>query len=91
MADNQLTSSAETISDGTNTLYNGIQEFNNKAINPICNFVNGDLKNLTSRAEKLQELSKQYKNFSKTADNNEIAVGNVNFVIVTDKLEKKEN
>ena len=63
----------------------------NKAINPICNFVNGDLKNLTSRAEKLQELSKQYKNFSKTADNNEIAVGNVNFVIVTDKLEKKEN
>lgn len=91
MADNQLTSSAETISDGANTLYNGIQEFNNKAINPICNFVNGDLKNLTSRAEKLQELSKQYKNFSKTADNNEIAVGNVNFVIVTDKLEKKEN
>ena len=91
MADNQLTSSAETISDGANTLYNGIQEFNNKAIKPICNFVNGDLKNLTSRAEKLQELSKQYKNFSKTADNNEIAVGNVNFVIVTDKLEKKEN
>lgn len=91
MADNQLTSSAETISDGANTLYNGIQEFNSKAINPICNFVNGDLKNLTSRAEKLQELSKQYKNFSKTADNNEIAVGNVNFVIVTDKLEKKEN
>lgn len=90
-ADNQLVSSADTISEGANTLYSGIQEFNNKAINPICNFVSGDLKNLTSRAEKLQELSKQYKNFSKTADNNEIAVGNINFVIVTDKLEKKDN
>lgn len=84
---NQLTGGAETISEGASTLADGITKFNKEGIEKICNYINGDLRNITNRIEKLQELSKEYNNF--TMLNNE-SQGNVKFILIMDSIKKSE-
>lgn len=84
-ASTQLTDSSKTIADGMSTLSDGIQEFNTEAIGKICNYVNGDLKNIVDRADCLKELSKEYINFSMI---DEKMNGNVKFILMTDPIKK---
>lgn len=86
-ASSQLTGGAETISEGASTLADGITKFNKEGIEKICNYINGDLRNITNRIEKLQELSKEYNNFTMLNNENQ---GNVKFILIMDSIKKSE-
>ena len=88
VANNQLVEGAGTISEGATTLAEGISKFNKEGIEKICNYINGDLKDVTARMEKLQELSEEYNNFTML---NNGAKGNVKFIFVTDSIKLNEN
>ena len=75
------------LSEGANTLSKGITTFNEEGINKICNYINGDVKDITNRVEKLNELSKQYNNFAMINGENE---GNVKFIMIIDSIKKHE-
>lgn len=84
---NALTEGATTINKGSIELAEGITTFNQEAINKICEFVNSDIKEIALRAEKLQELSEEYKNFSKA---NENTAKEVKFILISDSVKEKE-
>lgn len=89
-----LKSALSQLEDGSNQLANGsieladvMNKFKSEGIENICNYINGDLKDITDRIEKLKELSKQYNNFTMLEDGNN---GNVKFIMITDSI-KIEN
>lgn len=84
---NALTEGAETINKGTIELAEGITTFNQEAINKICKFVNSDIKDIALRAEKLQELSEEYTNFTKASEN---TAKEVKFILISDSVKEKE-
>jgi len=91
-ASNQLTDGANTISTGATTLSEGMTKFNDEGINKICNYINGNLRDIKVRVEKLQDLSNEYNTFSMLNENDK---GIVKFILITDSLSKnsitKEN
>lgn len=86
-ANKQLLEGASTISDGAKTLAEGISEFDKEGINKIVSMVNGDVKDLQTRIEKLQDLANEYDSF---AGKDEEAEGTTKFIFVVDSL-KKDN
>lgn len=86
-ANNQLTEGTTTISDGAATLAEGITKFNREGIDKICDYINGDLKDITNRLEKLQELSQEYNNFTMLNNGDK---GNVKFIMIMDSIKKEE-
>ena len=86
-ANNQLTDGAKTLQTGATTLANGIHTFNEEGIRPICNYINGDLRNLTNRAEKLIELSEDYQSFMNPEEEEN---GEVKFIIMSDSIKKEK-
>lgn len=87
-ASNQLTEGANTLSEGATTLAEGITTFNEEGIDKICDYINGDLKDISARLEKLQELSEDYNNFTMLNDGNK---GNVKFIMIMDSIKKEED
>ena len=90
----QLNEGASTLANGTtqvnegaNTLAEGIKTFNEEGIKKICKYINGDVKNLTSRVEKLTDLSKEYNNFTMLDGKNS---GEVKFIMIADAVKKQE-
>jgi len=68
---NKLKNGTGELSNGTRELYNGTVEladgmskFNTDGIKKISNKVNGDLKKVTNRMEKLQELGNEFNTFA---------------------------
>lgn len=84
-ANKQLLEGANTISDGAKTLAEGISEFDKEGINKIVSMVNGDVKDLQTRVEKLQDLANEYNSF---AGKDEEAEGTTKFIFVVDNLKK---
>lgn len=85
---NSLQDGVNKLNDGANELANGIQTFNKEGIQKICNYINGDIKNVSERVEKLTELSKEYNNFTMlNGDNN----GSVKFIMIMDTIKKQED
>lgn len=84
---NALTEGAETINKGSIELAEGITTFNQEAINKICKFVNSDIKDIALRAEKLQELSEEYTNFTKASED---TAKEVKFILIYDSVKEKE-
>ncbi len=91
----QLNEGASTLANGTtqvnegaNTLAEGIKTFNEEGIKKICNYINGDVKNLTSRVKKLTDLSKEYNNFTMLDGKNS---GEVKFIMIADAVKKQES
>ena len=82
-----LTEGTSTLADGSNTLAEGMNKFDQEGIEKIANYINGDVKDLTSRLEALKKLSEEYKTFTKINDGDK---GSVKFIMITDSL-KKEN
>ena len=92
---NQVNDGASTLADGTNqvnegatTLADGIKTFNEEGIKKICNYINGDVKDLTTRVQKLTDLSKEYNNFTMLDGEND---GEVKFIMIADAVKKQED
>ena len=81
VANDMLTDGASSLSNGAGTLANGMKQFNVEGIKKICSLINGDVKSLTTRLEKLQNLAEDYKSFT-MLDNN--ADGDVKFILLVD-------
>ena len=84
-ANNQLTDGAFTLANGAETLANGITKFNKEGIGKICNYANGDLKTISTRLEKLQELADDYNNFTMLDKGH---TGEVKFILMVDSIKK---
>ena len=84
----QLTSGLNELNNGSSELAEGMTKFNNEGIKQICNYINGDVKDITTRVQKLSDLSKQYNNFTMLNGNNE---GNVKFIMIIDAIKKQED
>ena len=87
-ANNMLNDGAKTLSNGADTLANGMSKFNKEGISKICNVINGDMKDVSAKLEKLQELANEYDNF--TMLNRNEAKGNVKFVMLIDGIKSRE-
>lgn len=87
-ANGQLTEGAATLADGANALSDGISTFNEEGIKKICDVINGDVKDLDERVEKLTDLSKSYSTFTMVDGKNE---SDVKFIMVVDAVKKQED
>lgn len=83
----QLADGGNKLAEGSIQLASGIEEFKTQAIDKIVNYVNSDVKDIVARAEKLQELSDKYANFTKSEDK---STKEVKFILITDSI-KMEN
>lgn len=83
-----LQNGTNELDEGANTLAQGVKSFNEEGIKKICNYINGDMKDVSERIEKLEELSKEYNNFTMLNGENN---GNVKFIIIMDAIKKQEN
>lgn len=90
-ANNMLAEGAKTLNEGAITLEEGIKTFNEEGISKLYKLINGDLKDLATRAQKLNELANEYNTFS---GKSEEAQGEVKFIMIVDgidnKIEKEE-
>lgn len=84
---NSLEQGANELQVGANTLEEGIKKFNKEAIEKICDYMNGDVKEVHERVEKLIELSKDYNHF--TMLNGECD-GEVKFIMIMDAIKRDQ-
>lgn len=83
---NELLNGVISIDDGVNNLQSGITKFNEEGIRNLTNIVNNDLKQNTSKIEKLVSLGEEYK----TVNNESIESENeVKFIYVIKGEENK--
>ena len=83
-----LSNGTSTLNKGAQTLSSGMSEFDKDGISRISNLVNGDVKDLTSRLEKLQELSNEYNNFTMA---NKDTADSVKFIVMMDSIKKSDD
>lgn len=84
---NSLEQGANELQVGANTLEEGIKKFNKEAIEKICDYMNGDVKEVHERVEKLIELSKDYNHF--TMLNGECD-GEVKFIMIMNAIKRDQ-
>ena len=87
-ANDRLTAASVDIKDGAYELATGVEKFNTEAINKICSYINSDVKEIATRAEKLQELAEEYEGFSKSIEDTN---KETKFIIVTDNIKAKKD
>lgn len=83
-----LANGTNQVNDGATTLADGIKTFNEDGIKKICNYINGDVKDLTTRVQKLTDLSKDYNNFTMLDGEND---GEVKFIMIAEAVKKQED
>ena len=83
---NQLTDGTKAFANGADELANGMDKFDNEGIQKIYNLVNGNLKDVQTKVEKLKELANEYKTFTMSDDNSD---GTVKFIMMIDGLNKE--
>lgn len=81
-----LTNGAGQLEAGSKELANGMNTFHEEGIKPICNLVNGKLKNMSKRVKKLGELSLEYNNYTMLEEGQE---GKVQFIMLADGVKKE--
>ena len=69
------------LDSGALQLANGVETFNEQGISKINNLVNGDLRNIASRVEKMNELANEYNNYAGIQNG---MAGEVKFIMITD-------
>ena len=69
------------LDSGALQLANGVRTFNEQGISKINNLVNGDLRNIASRVEKMNELANEYNNYAGIQNG---MAGEVKFIMITD-------
>lgn len=80
---NSLVNGTNTLLDGSNELADGAKKFNDEGVKKISSFVNGDLKNVITRAKKLEELSNDYNKFASEEEREAIK-----FISIIDSIKK---
>lgn len=88
LADDQLTQGAKTLAEGATKLAEGTIKFDQEGIQKICNYINGDTKDVTQRIEKLADLANNYNNFTKLESGNE---GTVKFIMIIEAIKEQDN
>ena len=78
-----LKSGLSQLEDGSNKLYEGMSKFDEEGIQKLTEYVNGDLKNVSSRMNALKKLAKNYNSFTGI---NEGDNGKVKFVMISDSI-----
>ena len=76
------------LAEGSQQLTDGINKFDAEGIQKIYNLVNGDVKDLEKRVEKLKELADEYNSFTMINDN---AKGSVKFIMMIDSISKEDS
>ena len=76
-----LSAGTNKLDNGAVQLANGVKTFNDQGISKINNLVNGDLKNIASRVEKMNELANEYNNYAGIQNG---MAGEVKFIMITD-------
>ena len=76
-----LSLGANKLDNGALELVTGVKTFNEQGISKINNLVNGDVRNLATRIEKMNELAKEYNNY---AGIQEGMNGEVKFIMIID-------
>ena len=71
------------LDSGALQLANGVKTFNEQGISKINNLVNGDLRNIASRVEKMNELANEYNNYAGIQNG---MAGEVKFIMITDSI-----
>lgn len=69
------------LDSGALQLANGVKTFNEQGISKINNLVNGNLRNIASRVEKMNELANEYNNYAGIQNG---MAGEVKFIMITD-------
>ena len=69
------------LDSGALQLANGVKTVNERGISKINNLVNGDLRNIASRVEKMNELANEYNNYAGIQNG---MAGEVKFIMITD-------
>ena len=88
-ASEKLTEGAEKIEKGADKLSSGIDTFNKEAIGKIVDYIDGDLKDLRQRVEKLRDLSEEYKTFTLINEDGKND-GKPEFIMIIDSQKSKE-
>ena len=65
-----------------------VDEMSDYIIDEMCGYFHNKVKDFEARLEKMQDLANEYNQFSGKEDK---AQGTVEFIMMTDKVEKKEN
>ena len=76
-----LSLGANKLDNGALELATGVKTFNEQGISKINNLVNGDVRNLATRIEKMNELAKEYNNYAGIQDGMD---GEVKFIMIVD-------
>lgn len=76
-----LSAGTNKLDSGALQLANGVKTFNEQGISKINNLVNGDLRNIASRVEKMNELANEYNNYAGIQNG---MTGEVKFIMITD-------
>lgn len=84
----QLLDGSIQLSNGSEELAKGMTEFDEKAIGKLCNYINGDIKDITNRAKALKKLGEEYSTFKKINADNQ---SRVKFIMVMDSIKKEDN
>lgn len=83
----ELQDALNQLTDGSSQLSDGIKTFNDEGIHKISDLVNGEVKDLDERLQKLQDLSKEYNTFTMVDGENE---AETKFIMVVDAVKKQE-
>lgn len=81
----QLVDGANSLSSGATTLANGMLKFDKEGIQTIVNYLNSNLKDVSTRLEFLQDLATHYNHFTMLQDG---CNGNVKFIMLIDSIKK---
>ena len=87
-ASTQLSEGTSELASGSSELKSGIEQFNRDGVSKLTDLVNNKVKDFEARLEKMQDLANEYNQFSGKDGS---AQGTVKFIMMTDKVEKKEN
>ncbi len=85
---NQLSNGLEQLDNGSITLVEGTHKFNESGINVIYNYANNNIKNISTRAQKLQELAEEYDTFTQISEE---STGKVKFITIVDGIKKEKD
>jgi len=84
----QLSDGTSSLEEGTKTYLEGVKEFDADGISKICDYINGDLKDLEERVRVLKDLADKYNTFSGLNEGDE---GTVKFITVIDAIKYEED
>ena len=80
-----LVDGTKKLKDGSVQLAEGIHKYNIEGITKITSFINGDLSNLKTRAQRLEQLSKDYNKFNSDKEREEIK-----FITIIDSVKTSQ-